>query len=72
MDADFAYWPLNVGPKPGDGGDESYGMLTKEWTAKSEDDVRLNLMRRRVQLQPLPKHNWSQAEVGQGSGFVKN
>merc|ERR1719440_85423 len=28
VDADWAYWPLNVGPKPGSGGDESYGMLT--------------------------------------------
>merc|ERR1711924_176562 len=39
-DADFAYWPLNVGPKPGAGGDESYGMLTPEWTPKSEGDPR--------------------------------
>lgn len=30
-DADFAYWPLNVGPKPGSGGDERYGLLTNDW-----------------------------------------
>merc|ERR1711957_959994 len=45
VDADFAYWPLNVGPKPGDGGDESYGMLSKEWMPKLEEDPRLILLR---------------------------
>eukprot|EP00928_Gymnodinium_smaydae_P039361 TRINITY_DN26905_c0_g1_i1.p1 TRINITY_DN26905_c0_g1~~TRINITY_DN26905_c0_g1_i1.p1 ORF type:complete len:492 (+),score=92.18 TRINITY_DN26905_c0_g1_i1:144-1478(+) len=29
--ADFAYWPLNVGPKS-DGGDECYGLLTNDWS----------------------------------------
>mmetsp|Transcript_11175 Transcript_11175/g.25007 ORF Transcript_11175/g.25007 Transcript_11175/m.25007 type:complete len:844 (+) Transcript_11175:30-2561(+) len=31
-DVDFAYWPLNVGQKPGGCGDESYGFLANDWT----------------------------------------
>lgn len=45
IDADFAYWPLNVGPKPGSTDDyESYGMLSENWTPKPEGDPRLKLM----------------------------
>eukprot|EP00931_Biecheleriopsis_adriatica_P093597 TRINITY_DN67323_c0_g1_i1.p1 TRINITY_DN67323_c0_g1~~TRINITY_DN67323_c0_g1_i1.p1 ORF type:complete len:439 (-),score=70.99 TRINITY_DN67323_c0_g1_i1:83-1399(-) len=44
MDADFAYWPLNTGPKPGSGDDEPYGMLTEQWTPKPEGDPRLRLL----------------------------
>lgn len=36
-DADFAYWPLNVGPKPGGEGDESYGLLTNDWLPRWAD-----------------------------------
>jgi len=45
VDVDWAYWPLNVGPKPGDGGDESYGMLAEDWTPKRGGDPRLSLLR---------------------------
>ncbi|CAE7595099.1 unnamed protein product [Symbiodinium sp. CCMP2456] len=45
MEADYAYWPLNVGPKPGCGGDEPYGMISPDWTPKLEGDIRLNLLR---------------------------
>merc|ERR1711879_4352 len=44
VDADWAYWPLNVGPKPGVGGDESYGMLSEDWTPKADGDPRLQLL----------------------------
>ncbi|CAE7382891.1 unnamed protein product [Symbiodinium natans] len=44
FEVDFAYWPLNVGAKPGGGGDEGYGMLSKDWTPKPEGDIRLNLL----------------------------
>lgn len=43
-DADWAYWPLNVGPKPGCGGDEPYGMLAPDWTPKPGGDSRLSLL----------------------------
>jgi len=51
-DADFFYWPLNVGPKPGPrgsppsgprGGEEHYGFLTSDWSPKW-DDPRLKLL----------------------------
>eukprot|EP00928_Gymnodinium_smaydae_P093910 TRINITY_DN7827_c0_g1_i1.p1 TRINITY_DN7827_c0_g1~~TRINITY_DN7827_c0_g1_i1.p1 ORF type:complete len:463 (+),score=86.63 TRINITY_DN7827_c0_g1_i1:38-1390(+) len=42
--ADWAYWPLNVGPKPSCGGDESYGMLSPSWTPKPDGDERLTLL----------------------------
>lgn len=46
LDADWAYWPLNVGDKPAGGGDESYGMLTSRWEAPPEgSDKRLTLLR---------------------------
>jgi len=47
IDADWAYWPLNVGPKPRSGDNESYGMLTAEWTQKpyGVEDRRLELLR---------------------------
>lgn len=41
LDADWAYWPLNVGPKPGVGADEAYGMLSASWRPKANGDVRL-------------------------------
>ena len=62
FEVDYAYWPLNVGPKPGCGGDESYGMLSKEWKPDWSDQ-RLDLLRqhgflpwiyRRVPLLPAP------------------
>lgn len=43
-EADWAYWPLNVGPKPECGGDEAYGMLAACWKPKHEGDRRLELM----------------------------
>lgn len=44
-DADWAYWPLNVGPKPGDGSDEPYGLVDKDWTPKTHaDDCRIRLL----------------------------
>jgi len=43
-DADWAYWPLNVGPKPTCGGDEAYGMLRPDWTQKKSPDERLQLL----------------------------
>merc|ERR1712039_580200 len=45
VDADWAYWPLNVGNKPGTSDNESYGMLSSKWTPKPEGDIRLNLFR---------------------------
>lgn len=36
LDADFAYWPLNGGPKP-DGSSESYGLLREDWTPHVAD-----------------------------------
>lgn len=52
LDCDWAYWPLNVGPKPGCGQEETYGMLTKDWKPKSKDsDARLDLLSR-IGLQP--------------------
>lgn len=44
LEVDFAYWPLNVGPKPGCGGHESYGMLSEDWMPVLSD-LRLQLMR---------------------------
>jgi len=47
FDADWAYWPLNVGPKPGDGSDEPYGLVDKDWTPqKNADDTRIQLLRK--------------------------
>mmetsp|Transcript_10130 Transcript_10130/g.19552 ORF Transcript_10130/g.19552 Transcript_10130/m.19552 type:complete len:406 (+) Transcript_10130:3-1220(+) len=57
-DADWAYWPLNVGPKPDSGNDEPYGMLSAEWMPKgaavksksdggmTATDTRLDLLER--------------------------
>lgn len=49
LDADWAYWPLNVGLKPGTregdpGADEIYGMLLPDWTPKPTGDPRLDLL----------------------------
>lgn len=44
-DADWAYWPLNVGKKPGGEGDESYGLLTNDWRPRWSDE-RLRALRR--------------------------
>eukprot|EP00929_Paragymnodinium_shiwhaense_P112838 TRINITY_DN81106_c0_g1_i1.p1 TRINITY_DN81106_c0_g1~~TRINITY_DN81106_c0_g1_i1.p1 ORF type:complete len:550 (+),score=93.63 TRINITY_DN81106_c0_g1_i1:161-1810(+) len=43
-DAEWAYWPLNVGPKPTCGNDEAYGMLAQDWTPRPRGDVRLTLL----------------------------
>eukprot|EP00747_Dinoflagellata_sp_TGD_P077191 gnl/TRDRNA2_/TRDRNA2_159479_c0_seq2.p1 gnl/TRDRNA2_/TRDRNA2_159479_c0~~gnl/TRDRNA2_/TRDRNA2_159479_c0_seq2.p1 ORF type:complete len:460 (+),score=54.69 gnl/TRDRNA2_/TRDRNA2_159479_c0_seq2:52-1431(+) len=43
-DVDWAYWPLNVGPKPGGEGDEAYGMLKPDWTVKDGGDRRIELL----------------------------
>jgi len=51
LDVDWAYWPLNVGPKPGVGADEAYGMLGPSWRPKQHGDVRLALLRT-IGLQP--------------------
>mmetsp|Transcript_23214 Transcript_23214/g.39650 ORF Transcript_23214/g.39650 Transcript_23214/m.39650 type:complete len:867 (+) Transcript_23214:90-2690(+) len=48
-DADFAYWPLNVGPKPGSDQDECYGFLTKDWSPQWADP-RLRLLRQLCQI----------------------
>jgi len=44
-DVDWAYWPLNVGPKPGCGEDEAYGVLDARWRPKANSDLRLDLLR---------------------------
>lgn len=61
FDADWAYWPLNVGPKPGTGsqsgigaGDEAYGMLGLDWKPKPSGDERLDLL---VKIGLLPVTN---------------
>jgi len=48
LDADWAYWPLNVGPKPECGSNEAYGMLNPDdWSRVSPDqDERLELLSR--------------------------
>lgn len=43
MDIDYAYWPLNVGRKPGQQWGEPYGMLAADWTPKPGGDPRLEL-----------------------------
>lgn len=43
-DADWAYWPLNVGPKPASGHDESYGLLAERWLPKEGGDRRHSLL----------------------------
>jgi len=45
FDADWAYWPLNVGPKPECGTDEAYGMLELDWRPKAIGDSRLAALR---------------------------
>lgn len=44
-DADWAYWPLNVGPKPSCGSDEAYGILAPDWRPKDAGDKRLELLK---------------------------
>lgn len=44
-DADWAYWPLNVGPKPSCGSNEAYGMLAPDWRPKDAGDERLELLK---------------------------
>jgi len=44
LDADYAYWPLNAGPKPGCGGGEPYGLLGADFAPKPEGDCRVDLM----------------------------
>eukprot|EP00930_Biecheleria_cincta_P039889 TRINITY_DN27372_c0_g1_i2.p1 TRINITY_DN27372_c0_g1~~TRINITY_DN27372_c0_g1_i2.p1 ORF type:complete len:608 (-),score=66.79 TRINITY_DN27372_c0_g1_i2:126-1898(-) len=62
LDADYAYWPLNVGPKPGSGEDESYGVLSETWTPKPHVDVRLKLLEEHGLL---PKQGMKRKIVGQ-------
>lgn len=44
MDVDWAYWPLNVGRKPGSEEGEPYGMLNPDWTPKPKGDARLDIL----------------------------
>lgn len=44
-DVDFAYWPLNVGPKPGSNENEAYGLLTNDWQPRWWD-ARVQALRR--------------------------
>jgi hypothetical protein len=45
LDVDWAYWPLNVGPKPTCKTDEAYGMIRLDWLPKlPSSDERLNLL----------------------------
>merc|ERR1719495_2435274 len=37
-DADFAYWPLNSGAKPGGQGEELYSILNLKWEPMWEDE----------------------------------
>jgi len=57
-DADFAYWPLNVGPKPGGSEDEPYGILTNDWQPRWAD-LRLQALRKlgHGPLLPLPRRS---------------
>jgi endoglucanase len=51
-DFDWAYWPLNVGPKPdGDGqvcpyasGDETFGLLEADWSGPLQNDARITAL----------------------------
>lgn len=52
-DVDFAYWPLNVGPKPGGSDDEAYGILTNDWQPRWADP-RLQALRRLCPQAVLP------------------
>jgi len=52
-DVDFAYWPLNVGPKPGGSDDEAYGILTNDWQPRWADP-RLQALRRLCPQPALP------------------
>merc|ERR1712039_746095 len=53
LEADWAYWPLNVGPKPECGSNEAYGMLAKDWTRLPTDqDERLQLLKEKLGLAP--------------------
>jgi len=59
-DVDFAYWPLNVGQKPGGGGDESYGFLANDWTPRW-CDPRLRML---SELLPRPPVQGPAAPTG--------
>lgn len=48
-DADWAYWPLNVGYKPGTDAVEAYGMLSESW--EPAEDARVSQLRA-VGLEP--------------------
>jgi endoglucanase len=41
-DFDWCWWPINNGPKPG-GGDESWGLVTQDWS-ETIDDWRMQLL----------------------------
>ncbi|CAJ1335270.1 unnamed protein product [Effrenium voratum] len=53
-DVDFAYWPLNVGPKPGGSDDEAYGILTNDWQPRWADR-RLQALRRLCPQPSVPR-----------------
>eukprot|EP00930_Biecheleria_cincta_P049893 TRINITY_DN35098_c0_g1_i1.p1 TRINITY_DN35098_c0_g1~~TRINITY_DN35098_c0_g1_i1.p1 ORF type:complete len:540 (-),score=56.28 TRINITY_DN35098_c0_g1_i1:107-1693(-) len=44
LDVDWAYWPLNVGPKPSCRTNEAYGILDSSWQPQDISDDRLELM----------------------------
>jgi len=54
LEADFAYWPLNVGNKPASGHGEPYGLLGADWRPKPEGDRRIDLLRQHGLLPPPP------------------
>jgi len=79
-DADFAYWPLNVGPKAGhgadaataaadgaEGGDESYGLLRNDWSPRWPDE-RLRLLRMCCPPNGSPQRGGRAPSQAQGGG----
>lgn len=54
-DVDWAYWPLNVGPKPECGSDEIYGMLAPDWKPKAAPSSDTGLLDADERLQLLQK-----------------
>lgn len=74
MDADFSYWPLNVGQKPG-GGNEGYGILTNDWRPRW-GDARLQALRRLApsctrHRQKLPRMPSPRNQVGSRARAVE-
>lgn len=48
---DWAWWPLNVGPKPDSEDYESWGLLTDNWHSIKKDDLRLKKIKDLIQVQ---------------------